>query len=194
MNHFSSSRLNFAAGRTPKAVVLFLLMPFFLFLASCGGAKKTAQTEFQPASVRTDNEPAPAVTAPSAESRSVEKASFAPAAIDLQNIYFDFDRYNLRSEALEILAEHARTLQAYPGVNIILEGHCDERGTVEYNLALGDKRAKAAKDYLVALGVNPARISTISYGKEKPADYRHTEEAWARNRRAEFKIKPQSDT
>jgi peptidoglycan-associated lipoprotein len=68
----------------------------------------------------------------------------------------------------------------------MIEGHCDERGTVEYNLALGDKRAKAAKDYLISLGVNPAQISTISYGKERPFDSGHSEEAWARNRRAEF--------
>lgn len=186
-------RLN-VAGFARRALRFVLMLPFLFYLTGCGGAKKTAQTDMQPASVHSDDEPALAATAPSAESRSVEKESFSPAAIDLQNIYFDFDRYNLRSEALEILAEHARTLQAYPGVGIILEGHCDERGTVEYNLALGDKRAQAAKDYLVALGVNPARISTISYGKEKPSDYRHTEEAWARNRRAEFKIKARSDT
>jgi peptidoglycan-associated lipoprotein len=95
---------------------------------------------------------------------------------------------------LETLAEHARTLKAYPEMSIILEGHCDERGTVEYNLALGDKRAKAAKDYLASLGINPTRFSTESYGKEQPADYRHNEEAWARNRRAEFKVKPKSET
>jgi peptidoglycan-associated lipoprotein len=77
-------------------------------------------------------------------------------------------------------------MKAYPEAAVVIEGHCDERGTVEYNLALGDKRAKAAKDYLVSLGVEAGQIFTISYGKERPVDSGHNEDAWAKNRRAEF--------
>ncbi len=87
-----------------------------------------------------------------------------------------------------MLANHASALRNRSGVSIQIEGHCDERGTVEYNLALGDKRAKAVANYLASLGVERARLSTISYGKERPADGRQNESAWSRNRRAEFRI------
>jgi peptidoglycan-associated lipoprotein len=113
-----------------------------------------------------------------------EKAPAIPFV--LENIYFDYDQYDLTPEALQALAVNASVLKAYPEAKIIIEGHCDERGTVEYNLALGEKRASAAREYLTSLGVNPAQISTISYGKERPVDSRHTEEAWSKNRRAEF--------
>jgi peptidoglycan-associated lipoprotein len=102
----------------------------------------------------------------------------------LKDIHFDFDRYDIRPGDADILKENAALLKKYPNVKIQIEGHCDERGTVEYNLALGERRATSAKNYLVSLGVAPARISTISYGEEKPIDPRHNEEAWAKNRRA----------
>jgi peptidoglycan-associated lipoprotein len=102
----------------------------------------------------------------------------------LKDIHFDFDRYNLRPGDASILKENAALLKKYANVKIQIEGHCDERGTVEYNLALGERRANSAKDYLVSLGISQARISTISYGKEKPLDPSHNEAAWAKNRRA----------
>ncbi len=102
----------------------------------------------------------------------------------LKDIHFDFDRYNIRPADASILKENAALLNKYTNVKIQIEGHCDERGTVEYNLALGERRATGAKNYLVSLGIAPARISTISYGKEKPLDPRHNEEAWTKNRRA----------
>ena len=102
----------------------------------------------------------------------------------LKDIHFDFDKYNIRPGDAEILRENAALLKKYPEVKIQIEGHCDERGTVEYNLALGERRANATKRYLVSLGVSGDRISTISYGKEKPLDPGHNEEAWAKNRRA----------
>ncbi len=102
----------------------------------------------------------------------------------LKDIHFDFDRYNLRPGDASILRENAALLKKYANVKIQIEGHCDERGTVEYNLALGERRATSAKDYLVSLGISQSRISTISYGKEKPLDPSHNEAAWAKNRRA----------
>jgi peptidoglycan-associated lipoprotein len=104
----------------------------------------------------------------------------------LKNIHFDFDKYNIRPEDAEILKENATLLMKYPAVKIQIEGHCDERGTVEYNLALGERRANSAKRYLSSLGVTGDRISTISYGEEKPLDPGHNEEAWAKNRRDHF--------
>ncbi|HSR55649.1 MAG TPA: peptidoglycan-associated lipoprotein Pal, partial [Alphaproteobacteria bacterium] len=84
-------------------------------------------------------------------------------------VFFDFDRYNLKPKARQVLERQAAWLKRYPSVVVTIEGHCDERGTREYNLALGERRANSAKNYLVALGVNPNRIRTISYGKERPA-------------------------
>lgn len=99
-------------------------------------------------------------------------------------IFFAFDRSDISPEAREILARQADWLRRYPNVTVTIEGHCDERGTREYNLALGERRAQAAKNVLVALGIPTARISTISYGKERPAVVGSTEEAYAQNRRA----------
>lgn len=106
----------------------------------------------------------------------------------LKDIHFDFDRYDIRPKEAEILKEDATVLQKLPNAKIQVEGHCDERGTNEYNLALGERRANSAKNYLVSLGIPAGRISTISYGKERPLDSGHTEEAWAANRRAHIII------
>ncbi len=106
----------------------------------------------------------------------------------LKDIHFDFDKYNIGSGDAVILKENAALLKKYPKVMIQIEGHCDERGTTEYNLALGERRANSAKNYLVSLGISASRISTISYGKERPLDPGHNEEAWAKNRRAHFVI------
>jgi peptidoglycan-associated lipoprotein len=102
----------------------------------------------------------------------------------LKDIHFDFDKYDIRPGDAEILKENAALLMKYPKVKIQIEGHCDERGTVEYNLALGERRASNTKEYLLSLGITADRISTISYGKERPLDPGHNEEAWAKNRRA----------
>ncbi len=97
-------------------------------------------------------------------------------------VYFDLDQYEIRSDAMAVLDAQAAWLQRYPSVQIRVEGNCDERGTREYNLALGARRANAVRDYLVSRGVSPSRISTISWGKERPIDPGTGEEAWARNR------------
>jgi len=105
-----------------------------------------------------------------------------------KTVYFDFDKFSLRTDAKAALDFNFNLLNEFPDVIVKIEGHCDERGTVEYNLALGEKRAKAAMDYLTGLGINPARVSIISYGKERPVDPGHNEAAWSKNRRDEFKI------
>ena len=105
-----------------------------------------------------------------------------------ETVYFDFDKFNLRSDSKSGLDSNYDLLMQFPDVMVKIEGHCDERGTVEYNLSLGEKRATACKDYLVGLGIDASRISTISYGKERPVDSGHSEAAWGKNRRCEFKI------
>ena len=105
-----------------------------------------------------------------------------------RNIYFDFDSYVLTDEAKSILNNKAQFLKRYPKVNVNIEGHCDERGTAEYNLALGEKRAHSAYQYLVNLGISPQRMVTISYGEERPIAMGQSEEAWAKNRRDHFVI------
>ena len=99
-------------------------------------------------------------------------------------IYFDFNAAYLSASAMDILNEQITWLQNNPSAMIVIEGHCDERGTREYNLALGEKRANAVKDYMIAQGIDSARIRTISYGKERPDVFGSTEDAWAKNRRA----------
>lgn len=106
----------------------------------------------------------------------------------LKDIYFEFDSYTIKSDYFPKLNEMGKWLKQYKNLKIAVEGHCDERGTIEYNLALGQKRAEAVKNYLVKLGVDEASIKTISFGKEIPADSGHGEDAWAKNRRASFKI------
>lgn len=107
--------------------------------------------------------------------------------VELERIHFAFDKYDLDTEARQTLQNNALYMEQNADTSIVLEGHCDERGSDEYNLALGEKRARAAAEYLENLGVDNDRIRTISYGEEKPLDPASDEEAWALNRRAEFK-------
>ena len=103
-----------------------------------------------------------------------------------EHVYFDFDDSTLTYQAQEVLKQKAVWLRDNPDANVVIEGHCDERGTNAYNLALGERRAESAKSFLANLGISGARITTISYGEEKPVDMGKTEEAWAKNRRAAF--------
>ena len=105
-----------------------------------------------------------------------------------KDIHFDFDKYDIRPEDAAILKENAALLEKNPGAKVQIEGHCDERGTIEYNLALGERRANNTKKYLISLGTPESRISTISYGKERPLDPGHNEEAWAKNRRGHIVV------
>ncbi|MGB9642119.1 MAG: peptidoglycan-associated lipoprotein Pal [Candidatus Ratteibacteria bacterium] len=106
-----------------------------------------------------------------------------------QPIYFDFDKYNIKTSEQGKLQAIADYLKKNPQISILIEGHCDERGTDEYNLVLGEQRALSTRNFLIGIGISPKRLYTISYGEAKPADPGHNEEAWAKNRRCEFKIK-----
>lgn len=112
----------------------------------------------------------------------------AEAEGKLLAVHFEFDNYAIRDSDKPLLENNAKWLKLNSGVKVQIEGHADERGENEYNLALGDKRAKSVEKYLETLGVKGGRLSTISYGEEKPADQGHSEDAWAANRRAEFKL------
>lgn len=110
---------------------------------------------------------------------------------DLKDIRFDFDRYDIRAEDATILDANAETLKAHPKMLILIEGHADQRGTAEYNIALADRRAKASMNYLVSRGVRANRIAVISYGEERPLCGQPSEDCWSRNRRAHFLVKAQ---
>ena len=105
---------------------------------------------------------------------------------DLKTVYFPLDSYSLDDASRTVLDANARLLRDHADFSVRIEGHCDERGTVEYNMSLGEKRADAVRDYLVAAGVPASRLATISYGKERPVADGHDESAWSKNRRAEF--------
>lgn len=166
-----------------------IVLSVMVGLASGCCPKKAIVTGEKPA------EAAPvAVAAP--EPAPVPEAEAAPAPsgpseieiFESEKIYFDFDRADLKPEAREALRKKADWLKANPAASVLIEGNCDERGTVEYNLALGERRANGARQFLVDLGIDTGRISTVSYGEEKPVDPGHDEAAWAKNRRDDFKV------
>jgi len=154
-----------------KSTLSITALLLALGLSSCTDDKKKA------------TEPVGPVT-----SESPATPSSSSAEISTAPIYFGFDDYTLSPEAQSTLTAMAEALKANKSAVIQIEGHCDERGTVEYNLALGERRAQSVKNFLGQLGVEGARLSTISYGEEKPVVQGHTEEAWAKNRRAEFVV------
>ena len=125
-----------------------------------------------------------------AKKEAAAKAAAILKELQIADINFDFDKYNLKPEAQEILKKGAPAYLKYRDYKLVVEGHCDERGTSEYNLALGEKRATETAKYLADLGIEKARIKTISYGKEMPLDKGQDEAAWAKNRRAHFVIFP----
>jgi peptidoglycan-associated lipoprotein len=137
--------------------------------------------------------PAPAAPGGGSESRPAA-ARPAPAEFmavaALRDAFFDFDKYEIRPEDAKVLDSNASWLKTNLNLLVLIEGHCDERGTNEYNLALGERRAKSAMNYLVSQGVQASRITIISYGEERPQCTEHSEACWAKNRRAHFLVKP----
>jgi peptidoglycan-associated lipoprotein len=116
------------------------------------------------------------------------KSPTTPASSPLKDVFYEFDRYDLTTDARSTLRANADWLKSNPAARVEIEGHCDERGTSEYNLALGAKRAQAARDFLSTLGISAERLSTISYGQEIPVCREHSEDCWKQNRRARFVI------
>jgi len=157
-----------------KKLVLIVILPFVLI--SCARREVKIEEEV--------------VIIP--EEEVIAKDTIPPEVVriplELSRIHFDFDKYHIRSGDAKILEKNAEALKAYPDERVKIEGHCDERGTNEYNLSLGERRAIAASDYLVRLGIEKKRISIISYGEERPLVPEHNESAWAKNRRAEFVV------
>ena len=180
-------------------LILLLIIPGFLFTASCTKKAVTSDTEVtQPIEEKDLKAKEAAEKARQEElarqraieeERLKEEAAKREAARNqflTQDIYFDFDSFSILPEAQEILSNKAEWLQNNSDVTVTIEGHCDERGTIEYNLALGDRRAESAKAYLVNLGIAESRLNTISYGEERPMDSENNEDAWGKNRRAHF--------
>jgi peptidoglycan-associated lipoprotein len=189
-------------------LALVLIVPAMLFTVSC--AKKTVSNEPSTTDTAADDAARQAELEKQAEldrQRQLEEERLAAeraeqlkaeaVARDLamaknrflnENIYFDFGKSVLSYQAQELLKEKAMWMRANPDASVVVEGHCDERGTNAYNLALGERRAESAKTFLVNLGISGARMTTISYGEERPLDMGHNEEAWAKNRRATFVI------
>jgi peptidoglycan-associated lipoprotein len=160
------------------------LLAALLVAVGCASRKQVTTTDVEtpppppPAQEETTPPPPPPQQQTEPESRAT-----------LTDAFFDFDDASLRTDAKTALENNAKWMQSNSGSSVIVEGHCDERGSVEYNLALGERRAKAAKEFLVSYGIAANRITTISYGKERPFDPGHDENAWAQNRRAHFVAK-----
>jgi peptidoglycan-associated lipoprotein len=153
-------------------------------LIAVAGCAKKKPAELPPPPAQTAPQTAPESTGPVTQGPVPgSKADFL-AQVGSDTVHFDTDKYDLDGEATGILAKQAQWLQAHPNVKATIEGHCDERGTREYNLALGDRRANSVKNFLVNNGVAASQLSTISYGKERPVATGSDEASWAQNRRA----------
>ena len=161
-----------------KIINSITFLSLFAFFSSCSstknktteGADSLTNSEFTPGELKLSGD------------------SDSNSAGGLQSVYFAFDSASLSEEAKSILKSNAEYLKTQAKVNIQIEGHCDERGGVQYNLALSEKRSKSIKDFLAALGIKSSRLTTIGYGKERPVDLGHGEEAWAKNRRGNFVV------
>lgn len=171
---------------------IFLIIFCILLVAGCAERKiymPGGQTGAEGITSKQEQKAKVEETKPS-EEESLSSAQMSELIKKLQeqigDIHFDFDKYDIKQEDIPTLKQVAKTLQKYSTLKVIIEGHCDEKGTNEYNFALGQKRANAAKQYLINLGVMSSRIDIISYGEEKPLCMEHTEECWQKNRRAHF--------
>ncbi len=197
--------------KTSRLLLVALTFGCAILLVTTSCAKKQVRMEesIQPAAAETEEETATQAEPQAATERyepgEAERDTYARERefeqeererlfeasmreFESEKIYFEYDKAELKTEARATLREKATWLEQHPQYSVRIEGHCDERGTNEYNLALGERRANAAKDFLVALGIPADRLMIISYGEEKPAAYGSTEDAWAQNRRDEFRL------
>lgn len=162
-----------------------MLAMVMMLATGCAKTQKDAAADKQQLSFSTpEPKPAPA-PAMDAEKEAMMQAE---QQLTANRIYFDFDKYDLKDSAKDILKAKAAILKKYAGWKMLIEGNCDERGTEEYNLALGERRARAAYEFLVVLGVPSSRLKIVSFGEERPAVAGNNETAWAQNRRCEFKV------
>jgi len=187
--------------RTKLALILLLAVVAGAALLGCsarsGAGSADAGTQGGPAEPveprEGDFSSGPMETTPAGERDVTEEELRARRAAELeaklQDVFFAFDSSQLTWEARQALAEDARLLQGVTDLAVVLEGHCDERGTNEYNLALGDRRARSVRDYLVQAGVPASRLTLISYGEERPFALGHDEAAWSQNRRVHFRVR-----
>ena len=182
-----------------RAMMVLLSLVLMLSLAVLYGCPKKAEVASAPEEQKVEQAPAKSAEDIAAEKAAAEKRAAeaaaraaeeqkareaaAKAAAGLQPIYFDFDKSFVRDDAKAVMKANAEYLKANPKVKVRIEGNCDERGTIEYNQALGQRRAAAAKKYLTDMGISAKRISLISYGKEKPVCSQSTEDCWQKNRR-----------
>ena len=170
MDRLGMYKIFTGVGRVAMAALLVASV------GACGSKAKKPTTPDQVKAEPKDEKPITATIQP-------ENNEAPPAS---EPIYFDYDKSDIRDVSKAVLSKVAEYLQKNPGASVTISGHTDERGTTEYNLMLGDQRAKAAHDYLVRLGIDPIRIKTISFGEERPAAPGSTEDAWQKNRRDEF--------
>ena len=164
-------------------IIISLLLA--VFLAACSTTKEDAATSASGSSSSSSD----SVASSDDESSSIVPGSQEDLIVNVgDRVFFGYDSAELDSDAQELLQDQVAWLKQYPDVSITVEGHCDERGTREYNLALGEKRAQASKNYLISMGIGSNRISTISYGKERPAVVGSNDGAWSQNRRSVTKV------
>lgn len=170
---------------------LIIVLPFITLVAcsTTPASKEPATTGMQQQKKVAVAKQVKPVASDSGSSLEAHREGKTPASSPLKDIYFDFDQYSLRPDARDLLKAHTGWLKNNASAQVEIEGHCDERGTGEYNLALGAKRAQTAKDYLVTLGIPAERITTVSYGKELPVCREQTEECWQQNRHDRFVVK-----
>ena len=182
--------------RTATMVLAFLLAATLSTSAACKKKPPTTAPGARPVTEEpTRPQPETRVPPPPTGAPTDVESSQLPADVAainargyLKDAFFDYDKADLRDDARSALSTDAEWLKRYRSIQFLIEGHCDERGTSEYNLALGDRRANAAKEYLVSLGVDASRVRTVSYGKERPFCNQSTEDCWQQNRRAHFLV------
>lgn len=170
-----------------KKYVLVVLMGLCLVVSACSKKGAVQEEDINPEEVSATTEDI-SVDSEEFTNEPVIRGNNVESVSELSIIFFDFDSSNITGTELSTIKSNATYLKNNSNVNVVVEGYCDERGTTEYNLALGQRRALKVKEYYVQMGISPARIATVSYGEEMPLDKRSNEAGWARNRRAETKI------